>query len=169
MPTPTPRPEDGQVATSENETFKLELRSTRSVYTGELISITASYTYLGPQTSIVVSHFAPEVGFGIEQQGVESTVGWIKLYDSACTELRLERGVPRAVELVESNLMLLRGASLPNALRLSEPLPRDIGGLLPAGTWQVTASLANAIGPCTDRGRDRGLSTSIEIVIGAGR
>lgn len=167
-PTPAPRPEDVQVATSENGTFRLEVRSTRSIYTGEPIAITASYTYLGPHESIVVSHFAPEVGFAIEQQGVESTVGWIKLYDSACTELRLERGVPREVQLVESNMMSLRAASLPAALRLRpEPLPRDSLDLLPTGTWRITASLANAVGPCSDRGSERGLGTSIEVVVGA--
>lgn len=168
-PSPTPLPADAQVSVGENETFSLELRSTRSVYTGEPISITASYTYLGPEPSIVVSHFAPEVAFAIEQLGVEATVGWFKIYDSACTELSLERGVAREVQLVGSNLMSLRAARLPEALSLRpEPLPRDFLDLLPTGTWRITASLANAVGPCSDRGRERGLSTSIDIVVGAG-
>lgn len=167
-PSPSPRPEDVQVATSENATFRLELRSTRSLYTGEPISVTASYVYIGPEPSIVVSHFEPEVGFAVEQLGVESTVGWIKLVDSACSELRLQRGVPRDVQLVGSNLMSLRAASLPEGLSLRpEPIARDAISLLPPGDWEITATLTYAMGSCAERGRARGLTASIEIAVGS--
>lgn len=151
------------VAASSDDTIRLELRSTRSLYTGEPIRITASYTYIGPDPSIVVSHFAPEIGFSIEQLGVEGTRNWNRLYDSACTELRLERNTPRDVLLADHNLMMLRAVDVPD---LSDPLPRDLTSLLPRGTWRITACLTHATGPCSDRGEDRGLSATIEIVVG---
>jgi hypothetical protein len=155
-------------AIDDDGTLRLELWSTRS-NTGEPTAIIASYTYLGPDASVVVSHFAPEIGFSMLQLDVENpTEGWIRLYDSDCTELTLQRDMPRDVRLDGWNVMSMRAASLPSELGISprEPLPGDLMSLLPAGRWQITGLLSNASGPCDDRGAEHALSATIEIKVG---
>ncbi len=164
-PDPSVAPNNGVHAVDDDGTFRLELNSTHAVYpAGEAVDVLSSYAYVGPEPSILVSHFAPEIAFWVEQLDVENpTEGWVRLYDSACVELRLQRDLPRDVAMVDHNIMRMAAARLPYELEHGTDLH-----VLPlwAGRWRITAFLTTAIGPCTERGKERTLSAAIEIEVG---
>jgi len=151
------------IARAAEGDFELTLRSKAQYEAGDPIDVTASYTYVGAEPSIMVSHFAPEVAFSVEQLDVlHPTEGWIRVYDSACQQLRLAKGSARDVAMVEFNVMRFVAAAPLEDLRG----PPGVDPLrLPAGTWRITANLSSAMGPCTDQGKQIAVSTALELEV----
>ena len=163
-PGPTFNPfDEGVVDGFEVGDLKLVIRSEGSVYRArDLIDLSASYEYVGPEPTVELAHFEPEIAFSIEQlDATDPTVGWAKVYDSSCSQVTLEEGVPREVDMRAHNLMSMRADALPAGFLAL----LDEGTLrLPAGRWRINAGLSTSIGRCEDQRReDRALHAAIEI------
>lgn len=161
---PSPVDSDGSVrAVARDDLFELRLEasSDSGFTTNTPIILNTTYEYLGPEQSLLVGNFAPEVGFSLEQLGAPGATGRVKLYDSACSGRNLSRGIPIAVALSEWNLMLIKAVALGATFDadLKEGILR-----LPTGQWRISAYLATYPGGCPVGGSSiHAVSTSIDI------
>jgi hypothetical protein len=162
---PTQVEADGGVrAISRNDGFELRLRASSDArFTASTpVIMSTTYEYLGPDTSLLVGQFAPEIAFSIEQFGVPITTNRQKLYDSACSERDLSPGFPIAVTFNDGNLMSIRSGTL--GANFDADLKEGIL-LLPAGRWRITASFAANSGGCPAAGTIHAVGASIDFEV----
>jgi hypothetical protein len=163
---PTQAPDRGVDAADERGDFRLTMSSRKQRYDAdEPIDLTVAYAYTGEAGHVTVSHFEPEVAISIEQLDVDSRVIRAKLYDSACTEVILQRSTPREIRVDTHSTMLIKAASWPPST--DDLLDQGVLQLRP-GRWRISAHLQSAKGGCDDRSGQFGLFTSVEIEVGQG-
>jgi hypothetical protein len=158
-------PSNGPVeASARSGDFSLTIRSAKSAYeSGELIDISTWYAYgSGAGDTVVVSHFFPEVEFGVEELSPDTHRVPRTITDSACVEETLSDGVNRGVTMTDASLTYVMATEWPETAGVG------IGGSLrlPPGQWRITAWLRTALGSCADPRERQDASASIEVAVG---
>lgn len=155
---------DGSVsALVDDGTFELSVRSAAAVFVeNEMIYISSTFAYVGPDPSTTIHHFGPPVLFSIEQLNATAPTNITRLLDAAC----IDRDLTRDVEIEERLGFVVRasGDGVDNAWLAAH---LDDGVLrLPIGDWRITALFAPSIGSCQGPAPSRsGLAASIDLKV----
>ena len=140
---PAPSVAIEQVDRQQNGTFALEIRTPRDRYTvAEAIPIVTNFVYIGPEARTIAGGGPSLVSFGLEQIGgpVDMPRGGS---DLICVQHQLTARQPVAVPFLKSG-----GWSNHDPLAgFWRAYFADKELHLPAGSWQVTASLEAIMAP----------------------
>jgi hypothetical protein len=138
-------------------TFALTLTVDRGVYrAGEPITVSASYTYLGPKGTEKVFHAEQAVGFRIEEIG--GTRGMGGGMHEPCRFTDVVAGQPVPVPFSKFGAISdVPGAGFDRAW-YEDPVLR-----LPAGSWRIVAYLDAWLGECG--GERHALETAVGIAV----
>ena len=140
--------------------FELTITSTRSSYAlGELVDVSASLTYRGPDGSVSIAHgLGSPMAFGVVERvnGLFLTPAWRQ----SCERSVLERDVPLVRPFAKSGSFSGDNPAASNAASFFGDPTLE----LPAGTWHLYVVADFGVGGC---GVDRYLlRTDIAIVVG---
>ena len=159
-PTPTQTPEptptlEPVAALSDDGVFRLEIAAESPVVpAGDPINIATWLTYVGPRAVVEFGHADPAVGFSIRQlDGPEQMSG---VGSDVCLITRQARGDRVAVPFVKGGQ--IRGI-------FDEAWFRDPQLHLPAGRWEVLASLEVDIPPCDGGGTTHRLHAGVTVTV----
>ena len=145
---PTGPPIEGLPVTAEFDdgTFHLTLTADQDRYrAGQLISVVATVTYLGPSEGTVGRGSGSSlIGFGVASDSVPIHIG--PAYTTDCAPYDFVRGVPVEFPFSKSG-GFSDGESLASLYR-SYFSSQELR--LPAGTWEISAGGTIYIGDCGD-------------------
>lgn len=139
-------------AAADDGMFRLELTTPRDTYEpGYPIAPVARVTYLGPDSTIAVTHTHSQLVFQVEEvDGARRMEGGSRL---SCESTNLVKGEPLVVPFGKSG-----SPTDPASKGFDETWYEDPTLALPVGTWRITANMSLGVGGCG--GSDHALHVS---------